>query len=342
MKRDVHPYLSIVVCSRNDNHGGDLTLRMNLFVKGLIQQFNSYQIPAELIMVEWNPPADKENLKAVLPKAPDDSYLSIRFIEVPKSIHSKFQFSEQLPIFQMIAKNVGIRRALGEFILCTNIDLLFSDELMLELSAKKLEKGKYYRANRCDIPSTVDYSLGTEDLLQFAKNNILQRLGKNTYYPNFQDTTSPLFKYAFLIPVFQFLSKLKKAISKEERELYNALDMNACGDFTLMSKEDWENIDGYPELEMYSLHIDSMALFACAAKGIKQHIFKPEACTYHVSHKGGWEFQTPTERIYFYAKRPILDWWAVYTLGMEILKNKTGYTFNDENWGLNNLDLKTY
>jgi hypothetical protein len=38
----VQPYLSIVVTTRNDNHGGDLLLRTQTFVKGLIHQCNKF------------------------------------------------------------------------------------------------------------------------------------------------------------------------------------------------------------------------------------------------------------------------------------------------------------
>jgi len=37
---------------------------------------------------------------------------------------------DKLPLFQMIAKNVGIRRARGRFVLVTNIDILFSDAVI--------------------------------------------------------------------------------------------------------------------------------------------------------------------------------------------------------------------
>ncbi|MBL4709043.1 MAG: hypothetical protein JKY48_11470 [Flavobacteriales bacterium] len=340
MSNSTAPYISFVATSRNDNHGGDMTKRMKIFVKGLIHQCNKHQLRAELIMVEWNPPKGTALLHEILPAPTDSDFLSVRYLIVPSEEHKKLKFSDKLPIFQMIAKNVGIQRAKGEFVLCTNIDLLFSDELMEQLAQKKLNKEAYYRANRCDIPTNIDEKLSTEEQLVFSEKNILQRLGKNRQYPNFSSTNSFLFRFGLINPIFEILSKLKKKISKPEDELYNSLDMNACGDFTMMTKSNWDKIEGYPELEMYSLHIDSMGLFAAAAKGIKQIILPPRQCTYHISHTGGWEFQTPKEKILFYANKPVLDWWAVYLLGMEILKSKKGFDFNSEDWGLKNTELK--
>ena len=85
------PRLSIVVASRNDNHGGDMTRRMRLFVNGLIHQCNKHKYPVELIMVEWNPPADKPLLHEALPRPKAGDYLSLRYIIVPAEIHAQLR-----------------------------------------------------------------------------------------------------------------------------------------------------------------------------------------------------------------------------------------------------------
>jgi hypothetical protein len=64
----------------------------------------------------------------------------VRFIQVPPEIHRKFRHADHLPLYQMIAKNVGIRRARGRFILVTNIDILFSDELVSFLAKGLLDR----------------------------------------------------------------------------------------------------------------------------------------------------------------------------------------------------------
>ena len=56
------PYLSIVVTARNDNHGGDLTKRTQMFIDGLAAQATRHRVPIELILVEWNPPPDRRSL----------------------------------------------------------------------------------------------------------------------------------------------------------------------------------------------------------------------------------------------------------------------------------------
>ena len=56
----------------------------------------------------------------------------------------------------MIAKNVGIRRASGEFILATNIDVIINQKLYEFISQKKLKEKTIYRCDRHCIE--YDYS----------------------------------------------------------------------------------------------------------------------------------------------------------------------------------------
>ncbi|NVK65500.1 MAG: hypothetical protein HWE22_12990 [Flavobacteriales bacterium] len=335
-----NPYISFVVTSRNDNHGGDLRKRMMIFYKGLIHQCNKYQLPCELIMVDWNSPDQNELLDTVLPPVSESDYLSVRYLIVPPEIHDSLRFSEELGLYQMIAKNVGIRRAKAEFICCTNIDLLFSDALFEELAKRQLQHGKFYRANRCDVPATINENDSVEEQLKFCEANIIKRLGKDAQFTLIYDENGLLFNYPIFNPLLKFLNWLKpKLISKEEAQ-FRVLDTDACGDFTMMSKSDWEKIEGYVEFEMYSLHIDSMALFSAAAQGIEQVIYPQEMCSYHMAHAGGWELGDPVEQLQFYHRKPSLDWWVVEAAGRQIMKEKSNYGVNTVNWGLNNIELK--
>ena len=52
MSPDCH--LSFVVTTRNDNHGGDMLRRFQIFAETLLQQANRHSLKGELIVVEWN------------------------------------------------------------------------------------------------------------------------------------------------------------------------------------------------------------------------------------------------------------------------------------------------
>src|SRR5215470_7953692 len=106
MRLNDTPYLSLVVTSRNDNHGGTLQFRMQTFLDCFIDQCRRHRFPAEIVMVEWNPPTDRPPLAEALRWARSDGYCPVRIIQVPREIHNQYQHSDRLPLFQMIAKNV--------------------------------------------------------------------------------------------------------------------------------------------------------------------------------------------------------------------------------------------
>ena len=97
------------------------------FVERLMHQINKFKLNSEVIVVDWNPPKKSKNFKNEFNLNKYNKNLKI--ITVPNKIHNKFKNSKKLKFFQMIAKNVGIRHAKGKFILCTNIDIIFSDSI---------------------------------------------------------------------------------------------------------------------------------------------------------------------------------------------------------------------
>ena len=105
------PYLSLVATARNDNHGGNLLHRMQIFVDAWINQCKRHNLSSELILVEWNPPPDKPKLAEALRWPLDTKPCAVRIIEVPAELHRRYRHAGALPLYQMIAKNAGIRRA---------------------------------------------------------------------------------------------------------------------------------------------------------------------------------------------------------------------------------------
>ncbi len=170
----VAPYISVVATARNDDHGGNLLRRMQIFVDAWINQAKRHHLHSELILVEWNPPEDRERLAAALRWPSDTEPCQVRIVDVPPEIHVRYQYAGTLPLYQMIAKNVGIRRARGEFILVTNIDIVFSDELMQFLAARRLEKGRMYRIDRHDVMSDVPVDGTIDEQLAYCRSHVIR------------------------------------------------------------------------------------------------------------------------------------------------------------------------
>uniref|UniRef100_Q02BJ7 Uncharacterized protein n=1 Tax=Solibacter usitatus (strain Ellin6076) TaxID=234267 RepID=Q02BJ7_SOLUE len=169
-----NPYLSVVVAARNDNHGGDMLVRMQAFLDSWIALAQRYHLSSEIIIVEWNPPAGRPRLIADLHWPADSSSCEIRFVEVPREIHERFAHADVIPLHQMIAKNVGIRRARGQFVLATNLDIIFSAAMMQFLAERRLTPGTMYRVDRLDIANHLPKGGGVDELLSFCENNVLR------------------------------------------------------------------------------------------------------------------------------------------------------------------------
>ena len=168
------PYLSIVAASRNDNHNGDLDRRSQIFIDALLAQAARHRLETELILVEWNPPADRPSLRASLAWPADNHWLEIRIITVGRKLHRRFAYSGRLPMFQMIAKNVGVRRARGAFVLQTNIDIVFSDALFSWIARRALRPGVLYRCDRVDVDRNVPMHLPIDAQLDYCAHHVLR------------------------------------------------------------------------------------------------------------------------------------------------------------------------
>jgi hypothetical protein len=176
------PYLSVVATSRNDDHGGSLQRRMQAFVSGWIEQCRRHQLPSELVLVEWNPPEGRGSLAEAIRWPADPGPCQIRVVTVPPEVHRRYAHSGELPLFQMIAKNVGVRRSRAPFVLATNIDILFNDEIVSFLSSRGLEKGRLYRIDRSDAPADVADIASITAQLESCRSRLIRVNGREATY----------------------------------------------------------------------------------------------------------------------------------------------------------------
>jgi hypothetical protein len=187
------PYLSIVVTTRNDDHGGDPLKRLQALLNTFNAQCRRTRLNAELIVVEWNPPSERPRLRELL-RCPPDLAFTLRFIEVPAELHARLRHADVLPLFQMIGKNVGIQRARGRFVVATNVDIIFSTELVEYLASRPLQPGRLYRVDRHDIQSHVPVNGRLEEQMTYCASNQLRvhtRSGSIPVAPDGQPVSQP-------------------------------------------------------------------------------------------------------------------------------------------------------
>lgn len=347
------PYLSVVAASRNDDHGGDPLIRTQIFINNFARQCDRYNLPAELIIVDWNPVPDRPGLAAVLELPLETTCLKAKVITVPEALHQRLKYSEKLPLFQMIAKNVGIRRAVGEFILATNIDILFSNELIEFIAKKKLDNKKQYRVDRYDIQKGLSQHASLEDAISYAWSNPIrtnrryqpEKLVQNLY-------GNDLFRKS-CIPDPEFRKTMEGVDVVYEDDVWQLrpersvnmshLHTNACGDFTLLSREGWEAIRGYPEFAAYSFNIDSMGVIAAHYAGYEEVSLLPPCVCFHIEHGIGSGWTPEGEEKLFKRLRDagVLnpDWRVLTPLVNEMRGQSKSLEFNHENWGLADFEL---
>ena len=347
------PYLSIVAASRNDDHGGDPLIRTQIFIRNFALQCEQFQLPAEIILIDWNPVEGRPGLAEVLELPSEASFCQARVITVPTSLHQRLKYAENLPLFQMIAKNVGIRRARGEFILATNIDIIFSNELIQFIARQKLDARKQYRVDRNDIHGGLTKDDKLEDVIRHAWGNPIR--ANRRYCPE------PLVEHLYGNEIFKrichpskkYCGEIEEVTVVQENDVWQVrpnrtinmthLHTNACGDFTLLSREGWEAIRGYPEFVSYSFNIDSMGVIAAHYSGYEEVSLLPPCVCFHIEHGLGSGWTPEGEKTLFDRLRQagILspEWPVLTPLVDEMREQQRSLEFNHAGWGLAEFSL---
>jgi hypothetical protein len=415
------PYVSFVAAARNDDHGGDLLARMQVFVDALAAQCARHDLDAELVLVEWNPPPDRPGLIDALRWPDSGGRVTMRIIEVPPSVHARFEHADALPLFQMIAKNVGIRRARAPFVLATNVDLLFSDGVMRTLASRRLRPRTIYRADRYDVEHGIPTGVPVADQLRWCAEHVqrinerrgTRDLSTGAFYPIYPRISNvvptirrrllaaPLVVLLVLMPLALVLvlitlpassysirrgdfvgrarrttrhvvqlrrlearrrdrrraaqaslgriEQLRQAARELRSELRRARirpHTNASGDFTLVARDDWGILRGYPELQMYSFHIDGLLLYLGRYAGFREHVLPDPV--FHVEHGSGFKPDDEGKRDLFarlaHAGIPWITNEQLDAYVTQMAETRRPLDVNADDWGLcgENLDEREF
>ncbi len=142
-----------------------------------------------------------------------------------ESLKKKQLAQEGVVCFEFIAKNVGVRRSLGEFLVLLNIDDILTPQLGALFADPSFWKSNtYWRAKRIQVPEIVPLdSKNGQEVYQSALKLVKWEKGSRP-----GAITAPFWP---------------KSIS----EISKASDSNA-GDFMLIRSDDFHRVGGYPEL----------------------------------------------------------------------------------------------
>lgn len=323
MEQKNNPKLSIVVTARNDNYGGNLENRIKTFFRVIAFEANKNELQTEVVFVEYNPLADKPLFADTL-NIKTNKYLTIKYIIVPNSFHQKINTSSKIPLLEYVAKNIGTKRAQGEYILVTNPDILFPEELFEFIKSDKINKDHYYRVDRNDIwTSYFDENMPIEQILETAKKNVyVQWVSDGVRYKSWKAWFSRFIhsrnkKSLLMCPIFN-----KYLDSKRNKELIHD---KAAGDFILMHRDNWNKVGGFDETP-HNMYLDSYIIYVLTCFNLQQTIL---SCPiYHIQHDMGR------------AGRPGVAYEKFKSDAEQMLKTKIPYRQPDPNWGFTNEDFK--
>ena len=255
--------------------------------------------------------------------------VTLRFIEVPPDVHARFPNANRIPIFEYLAKNVGLRRARGEYLLATNPDLFYSAALVKFLAAPGLVPGRFYRVDRSDLSAAIPQGDSVDQRLRFCERRVAcVHAYCGSYTPRRRGSRGPDWR---LILQTQYAALQAGAPVPDgstsppgARLLFpmDGLHRNAAGDFFLMERRHWYDLRGYPELYTHS-HIDAIMCWVASSAGLRQSILPPWCRLYHQIHERG-----------LHATFPQTDWRPWYERYLEALRNGRRMVDNDEGWGL--------
>jgi hypothetical protein len=121
------------------------------------------------------------------------------------------------------------------------------------------------------------------------------------------------------------------------------LHTNACGDFTLLSRDGWETIRGYPEFVSYSFNIDSMGVIAAHYSGYEEVSLLPPCVCFHIEHGLGSGWTPEGEKPLFDRLREaeiLSPEWPVLTPLVDAMREQQrSLEFNHTGWGLAEFQL---
>src|SRR5579883_570987 len=249
------PYVSFVTYGRNDAYTPSYVRRVNRATACLARQLERASIDGEIIIADWNPPADRPYLIDILDVPSNLRHVSIRGIIVEPEHHRSFTGAAERGIHAGEAANVGIRRARGRFVTPKASDTFFSPQAIAMLARRDLDDGTMYRIDRHDLV------IEDEAIWQLDDDALLAKL-----------RCLPSMPHAW--------------IRQSEHWGLRNLHTNACGDFTLMSLRHWYRLRGHPpDATVLTLDIASLVMHAAAALGLRECRWPDDCRIYKPSHE---------------------------------------------------------
>lgn len=327
----IRPKISVVLAGRNDNYGGNFSSRLQNCIAALYSQLKQNNISSEILFINYNPlPCPPIETFIDWPKS--DDLIRIIVITVTAEQHKslvEFGGKKDLPILEFPAKNVGIRQATGEFILCMNADIIIPEGFFELLTNPN--PNYYYRADRHDF----DMKIAQEVAMEHAVLRVLskgftytcsspRKIDKKTRFKMSAWKLLDFLSYHFFTFLGPYFRVPWNTYFTPKAEMH--FHCNASGDFFMMHRDIWHLIRGYNESVSDALHVDSLLVIQSAVSGLKEHILPIPI--YHQDHERRYDPNVQFTNYNWFQKE-----------AQQMLKSGKIIIHNSAIWGMANFTL---
>jgi hypothetical protein len=322
-------FLSVVMVGRNDNYGGDFRERAQHCINGLVSLLRSVELPSEVIFVNYNP-LPEPDIIAFLNWPSSTSHVSLRVLTVPGHVHRNVVeqgVCRDVPVLEYVAKNAGIRRARGRFILCMNPDITLPESF--GRLVPHLREDCFYRADRLNYDrlengkpqgfTTLMMKGHAQPVNGTGRINIATLRVGNELRCRWKRLTCQ---------IEGLLNYLEWTVFYDTEEF--RLHCNASGDFMLMHRNAWQTLRGYREQAEIALHVDSLMVVQAAALGLRQRLLSDPILHKEHGRRYDGSVETPENaRAYDFLLKE----------ARKMRDSQRSACYNDRDWGLSNFDL---
>lgn len=293
--------ITAVVVSRNDNYGGMLKERATYCLNSMIDTFD------EVIYIDWNSPTHSllHDIKDKL-----DLKNNIKHIVITPEVASILtnNDSDAQKCCETLGRNLGIRRAIGDYIVSTNIDVIAPKREDLEKSIidNTINDKTFYTISRRPVEWSTIKDFMFENKHTFDKDHL-----------NFK--AWPLLRN-FLILNTDERHYVEAVVKGDDYSL-----INCCGDFQIAHKNIWNTIKGFEEDLIYTLYSDTNVQKKAVMHGFGlKALYNP--ALFHINHgKGGGGFLDGINK-------------KVNDMGRAVIFQH--HTQNKDNWGFSDIEIE--
>ena len=246
--------ISAIIVSRNDNYGGHLNERATYAINSALATYD------EVIYVDWNSPTH-----SLIYDIQDNLELkgNLKHIVIPPDAAAQLtNFDPQAQkCCEVLARNIGIRRATGDYIVSTNIDIIHPKREDIEKVIKENNDNTFITLSRREITWDVIKEFHGGEMKFEDWSDLRDYIYVNSEERKYEEKTVQGDDYSII---------------------------NCCGDFQIAPKHIWDEIKGFEEELIYPLYADTNVQKKSVKHGFGlKAIYNPPM--FHINHGSkGW------------------------------------------------------